>query len=226
LIAAAAMVVATPVFAADIFNGDFELGNTGFNSAYTFVAPGANANTAGGQYSVFTNGFPWNPNFTNLGDANTGHGNYMIVNGAGNTSDVVWENSTALDLAPGNYQFHFALADVCCNTGFNNGVDPSPPTLKIQIGDSVISPTDVTISGSGVWKQVTEDFTVSAPGASAVFMIYDTNPVANGNDFGLDDIHVTGGAAPEPASWALMLLGFGGLGAALRSRRRGLVATA
>jgi hypothetical protein len=33
-------------------------------------------------------------------------------------------------------------------------------------------------------------------------------------------------AVPEPASWALMLLGFGGLGAALRSRRRMAAATA
>ena len=31
-------------------------------------------------------------------------------------------------------------------------------------------------------------------------------------------------AAPEPASWALMLLGVGGVGAALRTRRRKAVA--
>ena len=30
------------------------------------------------------------------------------------------------------------------------------------------------------------------------------------------------GAAPEPAGWALMILGFGGLGAALRRQRRTL----
>jgi hypothetical protein len=39
---------------------------------------------------------------------------------------------------------------------------------------------------------------------------------------------VTGVAAgaPEPTAWALMLIGFGGLGVALRSRRRHAVATA
>ena len=33
-------------------------------------------------------------------------------------------------------------------------------------------------------------------------------------------------AVPEPATWAMMLVGFGGLGAALRSRRKGVAATA
>ena len=33
-------------------------------------------------------------------------------------------------------------------------------------------------------------------------------------------------SVPEPASWALMLVGFGGLGVALRSRRRTIAATA
>lgn len=33
-----------------------------------------------------------------------------------------------------------------------------------------------------------------------------------------------GGGVPEPAAWALMLLGFGGIGGALRSRRRAVAA--
>jgi hypothetical protein len=33
-----------------------------------------------------------------------------------------------------------------------------------------------------------------------------------------------GGGVPEPAAWALMILGFGGIGAVLRQRRRGLAA--
>ena len=44
-----------------------------------------------------------------------------------------------------------------------------------------------------------------------------TNGTVGDNYAGLDDVSVT--AVPEPASWGLMILGFGGLGAALRRRR-------
>ena len=37
---------------------------------------------------------------------------------------------------------------------------------------------------------------------------------------------LSGGPVPEPASWALMIMGFGGVGAAMRSRRRTMAATA
>lgn len=44
-------------------------------------------------------------------------------------------------------------------------------------------------------------------------------------NFGDGDFEITTGV-PEPTSWALMLLGFGGMGAAIRSRRRAVVSAA
>jgi hypothetical protein len=43
--------------------------------------------------------------------------------------------------------------------------------------------------------------------------------------WGLSNITVTGGV-PEPASWALMLVGFGGMGAMFRARRKAGIAAA
>jgi hypothetical protein len=47
---------------------------------------------------------------------------------------------------------------------------------------------------------------------------------AGWDDIGVDDVRFAsaGSGTPEPAAWALMLLGFGGIGAAIRGRRANL----
>ena len=42
----------------------------------------------------------------------------------------------------------------------------------------------------------------------------------------IDNVSLSAAAVPEPASWALMLVGLGGMGAALRGRRRATATTA
>jgi hypothetical protein len=60
---------------------------------------------------------------------------------------------------------------------------------------------------------------VSLGGLTTEFVQYKVL-AANGSNPGLSDIHFTGAAAvPEPAAWALMILGFGAAGALLRHRR-------
>nr|MEA2796923.1 hypothetical protein [Phenylobacterium sp.] len=50
---------------------------------------------------------------------------------------------------------------------------------------------------------------------------FSVGPGASTNDsFAIDDVRWTTGVIPEPSIWALMLLGFGGLGAVLRRARR------
>jgi hypothetical protein len=225
--AALAMSAAgAPAFAADIFNGDFELGNVGFTSAYTFIAPVPNGNTAAAQYTVTNNAFPWNSNFASYFDHTTGtaDGHYMVVNGAG-VAETVWQNAAPVVLTPGEYNFSFAFSDACCNANFNAGpgpgIDPAPPELMVQLNGVTITPSDLVVGPpSGVWHVVSQQFSVTTL-STATFSIVNDRLDPNGNDFGLDDIHVA--AVPEPASWALMIMGFGLAGATLRRRRAAAV---
>jgi hypothetical protein len=68
------------------------------------------------------------------------------------------------------------------------------------------------------------------PGTNGVFTVWGTagetfNSItltSGSNSFEIDNLAVA--SVPEPATWGLMIMGFGGLGAVLR-RRRGAVAT-
>jgi hypothetical protein len=106
---------------------------------------------------------------------------------------------------------------------------------------------EVTIGGAGKSMVAQQDFYYTVTNPLKTAMTYDTesliftiNPgtkLSKGLFFSslsedntatgavLGDVSIT--AVPEPATWALMLIGFGGLGAALRmNRRRTMTATA
>ena len=58
--------------------------------------------------------------------------------------------------------------------------------------------------------EVAKDLTHAAPGAIEAGTV-------------LDRVSLLAGRLPEPTSWTMMILGFGGAGAALRLRRRRVV---
>lgn len=80
-------------------------------------------------------------------------------------------------------------------------------------------------AGCGLTGWVHSDFTVQNGGDYRLVFgvtnwgdtVYDTGLAYSGIQIGGHEIE---DGIPEPATWALMLLGFGGAGAALRSRRR------
>jgi hypothetical protein len=85
-----------------------------------------------------------------------------------------------------------------------------------------------TITGDqAAFAYVAESFTIPAAditGTSTTLSFEGINDIAAWN---LDDVSLSlPGAVPEPAAWALMLAGFGLLGAALRRRSATLAATA
>ncbi|HLZ76552.1 MAG TPA: PEPxxWA-CTERM sorting domain-containing protein [Phenylobacterium sp.] len=92
--------------------------------------------------------------------------------------------------------------------------------------DFVTNPNTCGFAGCGFQSSL------SAINSSGTFG-YFFNPVpggyleySTGRGGSIDKITISGAGTPEPATWALMLMGFGGLGASLRARRTRAVANA
>lgn len=81
------------------------------------------------------------------------------------------------------------------------------------------SPTIVTFTGDCCGDEDTYEFGSSLASGGTILLVggsYFGSPVTVSGS-------VTSGAVPEPASWAMMLGGFGLVGGAMRSRRKALV---
>jgi hypothetical protein len=84
--------------------------------------------------------------------------------------------------------------------------------------------TDVLVGGHQVWTSGSlastspwTTYTVSFNTAGGQLEFYEVGPSDNEGNL-LDNVSLSTGGVPEPASWALMLIGFGAMGAVLRRR--------
>jgi hypothetical protein len=86
----------------------------------------------------------------------------------------------------------------------------------------------VTSTDSTIESLITQDMTVTDNGGGwATGLISETGQQAQIIGVGLGGNQpLVNGAVPEPATWAVMLIGFGGIGAAIRSNRRKQAAAA
>jgi len=196
-------------------NGDFELGNAGFNSDYTFSP---SANSAQAQYTVRTNPFPWNGFFVTVSDHTSGTGNMFVGNGDPISGSIVW-NSAAIPVLPNTAYFFEAWAmNVCCTPSYTG--PNSPAILEFSVVGSVAESLGVipTAFPAGLWQFLGTTWN-SGSNTSVDLRIINQNTAIGGNDFALDDIHFsTVSSVPEPATIALLGLGLTGLFLS-RSRR-------
>lgn len=201
-------------FANMITNGDFEAGDTGFDSDYLYFAKPATPASGytnpksslydEGTYGVGTDPGAYHHLWAHFGDHTTGTGNMMIVNGDLGDA-VVWTET--ISVSPNtNYVFSLWAASV-----YPPGNAPvAPATLVITLdGAAPINFNLSTTNIVGTWEQFSTTWN-SGAGTTAVLSLYDSNNTVSGNDFALDDISNT--AVPEPTS--LLLLGFGLIGLA------------
>jgi hypothetical protein len=199
-----------------VTNGDFEAGNTGFSSEYTFTTNGSPAKT----YTVTDDPRNFNGAFVSVGDHTTGDGLMFVGNGGPNPGDVVWRSQTITIDAAQDYFFEAFLL---------NAYPSSPPILTFTVsldgGAEIILGAPTIPTGTGVWNGLSTTFN-SGGATQATLFLRNAQTAFGGNDFALDDIYLGTtsivnpgvGGVPEPTSWALMILGFAGMGAMLRRR--------
>ncbi|MDT0677832.1 LamG-like jellyroll fold domain-containing protein [Autumnicola musiva] len=172
-----------------IINGDFEQGNTNdFNTAYRYVSNNPNRRDEmwpEGTYTVGEDAYDYHSNFQGRGHG--GRGNYMIVNGDRSIGNVVWQSNT-LDIIP-NTDYYFSA--------WTANVNPaSPARLRIQVfipgsNTPVVESTlgDLTNEPVGNWINFyNPELWNSGNNTRAIVRIINENPIAGGNDFGIDDI--------------------------------------
>jgi hypothetical protein len=196
-----------------VANGDFEGGNTGFGSDYTYVSgPGSAIPPA--VYALDTSPANVHPSWANFGDHTTGSGLMMIVNGSLNTGDTVWSQGGLTVAANTTYYF---------STWVASSYPDSPAMLDFSINGVKIGGTFTAGGAPGQWGQFFAAWD-SGANTTANISLVNQNGAYGGNDFALDDISFgvghPGDGVPEPATWAMMLVGFAGMGATLRTRRR------
>jgi len=213
-LAALALAAAPSAGAAELLtNGGFEdLGSAVAEGwgGYTYYAggsvglPGWTVDT--GSVDVTTNASAWSPAYEGQ--------NGLDING---WSAGAISQSFATILGE-MYTVSFAYSR-------NAAGAPNPATATVSAGGSMLNVVAANDGSFGtpnnfLWK--TASFTFVGTGNTETITLAATVP-GNGGVF-FDDVSVSG-AVPEPATWALMIGGFGMAGATLR-RRRMILATA
>lgn len=219
--AIAALALAGSAQASELLtNGTFDAGNTGFQSQYAYAV--THDLYPEGTYDVITNPQADHNLFSSFADHTPGAdtGLMMVINGAGAPNTIIWSEGTVgtplIGAAGSAFTFSFWLASV---------YPTSPASLHLLInGQQVEGLTFNALGGSGslgVWQNFSYSGVSGAQGITSIALT-NSNLEPSGNDFALDDLSLQGTAVPEPTSWALMIMGFSSLGAALRANRRRL----
>lgn len=171
-----------------IANGDFEAGNSGFSSDYTFI-PGPNSGAA--QYTVGTNPNAWNGAFPAIGDNTSGTGQMLIVNASTDTSQSFWAQDLAVEAG------QQVDIELYATSLFN----AAPPNIVVEIDGLAIDNFSLASTTVGEWNFYSTTFVPMTTG-TVELTLRDSIGAAGGDDFAIDDILVT--SIPEPTAGCLI----------------------
>ena len=156
-----------------IVNGDFESGNTGFSSDYTYVS-----STVGnqGEYSITSDASLSSIYLSGCRDHTTGKGNFMLIDGNTSATKRFWYQNVPVKPYT-SYVFTF-WAD--------NPYNAVPAQIRVTINGSVNS-SFVLSNTTCEWKNFGVVWN-SGSSTTALIELNDLNTAWIGNDFGVDDI--------------------------------------
>jgi hypothetical protein len=152
-----------------------------------------------------------------LPDSSPAGGNFVALDGNFETGAL---SQTLTGLEPGReviVSFYYGFGQ---QHGFDGVTHQS---LNVSLGGDTKSTGTFTVDNHGFtgWRHAVKVLTPTSSTETLSFLAQGDEPVP---PFALLD-GVTASAAPEPATWAMMIVGLGGLGALAR-RRRSIVAVA
>ncbi|MFN5371172.1 MAG: T9SS type A sorting domain-containing protein [Bacteroidia bacterium] len=159
-----------------VVNGDFEAGNTGFTSEYTFKADvaGNSELIPATTYGVGANAATYHPQFVGVGRS----GNQLIVNGNVGSIKTVWsQNVNVVSGKEYNYSAYV-----------QNVFPTSPGIIRFYAGSTLVG--TVSPTGIATYAEFAGSFTATSTGALEL-KIVSSNLASTGNDFGIDDISFT-----------------------------------
>lgn len=224
--AAAALCLAGAAQGAELLtNGTFDAGISGFYSEYNLAIE--HNLYPEGAYDVITNPQADHNLFSAFPDHTPGAdtGLMMVINGSGAADKIVWAEgdigggAPLIGAANTAFNFSFWVASV---------YPDSPANLQLWLNGAKVEGVNFAAQGGpeklGVWQQFNYSGVTGEAGLRSIYLT-NNNLEPQGNDFALDDLSLSGttarsvGGVPEPASWGLMIMGFGAAGAVMRRRR-------
>jgi len=156
-------------------------------------------------------------------DAAGAHGVYFVTDNASGLALV-----QTIHLDAGSYDIGFDSYDT-----FNGSVQPADAYLTAEILGVTVADFSLSSVSPGVWSTHAGVAQIQQAGDYQITFAFSTpDAPTNAKDVIIDrafvvadaaggGVEIPTGGVPEPASWALMILGFGTVGAALRRRPAG-----
>ena len=102
----------------------------------------------------------------------------------------------------------------------NGQVNPFNATFSASFAGNSIGTLSAAAQPTQSWQSISQTFTALSSGPGTLALSFASNGFP-AKDFVIDRVYVTSTSSlvPEPASWAMMVGGFGLMGAALRRKR-------